>query len=191
MCDLRLAHAEDPASPETFQQKVFRTHTLLLKQCLNVSTLHASLLQNDLITSEQSELLIQEVPGNTNSRKISLLLEWLPKSCNNFLEVLIECLREASTHLGHMELAETLEKGLNSEQWESVSLDDPHYEGVDSATLTISRAEKKDEGFYRCLVTNSDGSVLSQSASISLITDSKLMLFMTQCIICTNTRTEL
>lgn len=149
-----------------------------LKQLLNVSALHPFLYQRDLVTSEQSEELAQEVPGNTNARKVDRLLDWLPKSCSNFLEVLIECLREADSHRGHIELAEKLEEGLSSKQWGDMALDDPHYEGVDGATLTVSRAEKMHEGSYRCRVTNSDGYVLSQSTNVSLTPDSKLPLCM-------------
>jgi len=169
-----LDRADDPLSSETIQQKIFRTHAPLLKQFLNVSTLHPFLFKHGLITPEQSEELAQEVPGSTNAWKVGRLLEWLPKSCSSFLEVLITCLREADSHRGHAELAETLEEELSLEQWEDVPLDDSHYEGVDSATLTISRAEKKDEGSYRCRVANHNGCVLSQPANISLTPDSKL-----------------
>ena len=174
LCGLCRDHADDPLSSETIQQRVFRTRAPLLKQFLNVSTLYPFLFKHGLITPEQSEELAQEVPGSTNAWKVGRLLEWLPKSCSNFLEVLITCLGEADSHRGHTELAEKLEEGLSLEQWGDVSLDDSRYEGVDSATLKISRAEKKDEGSYCCRVTNHDGCVLSQPVNVSLTLDSKL-----------------
>lgn len=44
-----------------------------------------------------------------------------------------------------------------------------HFSGVTTATLTVSNAEPGDAGSYRCVVSNTDGSVNSASATLTVI----------------------
>ena len=141
-----------------------------LKKYLTPSAIQHLLHQRGSLTQEQMEQLAQEVAGNTESRKTDLLLLWLPKTSSNFLLELIECLREGESSLGHRELVEVLERGLDLEQWESLSpLPSPRYSceshGQES-TLTILSPEMSDGGSYRCLVSNGGGLTQSQPIHI-------------------------
>ena len=108
---------------------------------------------------------MHDVVGNTNAKKVLRLLQWLPRSCTNFLEKLIRCLRETD-HLGHLELAASLENDL----WVPLSSIHCHYTGADTPTLMLCGVKETHEGEYRCRVTSSDGgSILSQAAHVSLV----------------------
>ena len=158
-----LFFTDDPASQESAQQQVFREHTGEFKQLVEASNLYQPLFQDRLIISEQMCDLILEVPGNTNPRKVDNLLTWLPKS-SNFLKKLILCLRKTD-HSGHQELADSYEKAL----WPPLSPQNLLYDGVNNSTLQLCSVQKHHEGVYRCRVSNSAGSVLSEPASVSLI----------------------
>ena len=111
------------------------------------------------------EELTLAVPGNTNARKVEQLQLWLPKSSARFLDRLIPCLREGE-ELGHMELADSLERAL----WSPLSAQHLHYDGVNNSTLILCSVRKTHEGVYRCRVTNSSGgTVLSEDAHIELV----------------------
>lgn len=55
-------------------------------------------------------------------------------------------------------------------QRNGVNLNDGgHFSGVTTATLTVSNAEPEDAGAYRCVVFNSDGSVNSAPATLTVV----------------------
>ena len=112
------------------------------------------------------EELVQEVPGNTNSRKIKRLLLWLPSSSGHFLDKLIQCLREGG-ELGHWEVAGSLERAL----WTPMSSHNVHYAGVNNSTLVLCGVGETHRGLYCCRVTSScsDRSVLSEPAHVELV----------------------
>ena len=160
-----VCFVDDVMSPETAQQRVFREHVGRFKQCVDAANLNPHLLTNHLITSEQAEELMHEVVGNTNARKVKRLLQWLPKSSANFVDKLIDCLRETD-HSGHLELADDLERDL----WVPLSTHHCRYDGVNNSTLILCTVMKAHKGVYRCRVTSNDGSsILSEAAHVSLI----------------------
>ena len=111
------------------------------------------------------EELVQEVPGNINTRKIKRLLLWLPTSSGQFVDRLIQCLREGE-ELGHWELADGLEKAL----WAPLSSQNVHYDGVNNSTLVLCSVRGEHEGLYCCRVTSSSGrSVLSDATRVELV----------------------
>ena len=132
---------------------------------MNAANLCPYIFNAHLITAEQMEELMQDVLGNTNAKKVQRLLQWLPKSCSNFLETLIVCLRETD-HMGHLELAASLENDL----WVPLSALHCRYSGVNTPTLMLCNVKEEHEGVYSCRVTSSDGgSILSQAAHVSLV----------------------
>jgi hypothetical protein len=156
---------DDPSLSETTQQHIFQEHASEFKKCVNAANLCSFLFNAHLITAEQMEELMHDVVGNTNAKKVQRLLQWLPRSCTNFLEKLIRCLRETD-HLGHLELAASLENDL----WVPLSSIHCHYTGADTPTLMLCDVKETHEGEYRCRVTSSDGgSILSQPAHVSLV----------------------
>ena len=162
---------EDPASPNSPQRKVFKRHCSDFVQYLNVPAIHPSFIQRGLLTEGQSQELSQPVPGNTDTRKVGLLLEWLPRSGSDFLEKLIECLEETGELRSHSELAQTLREELDIEQWQELSPVGGRWEGADSADLVISQVEEEDEGWYRCRVTDQEDSVISKPSRVVLVDD--------------------
>ena len=155
------------------QRRVFKNHCSDFVQYLDVPALHPSLIERGMLTNGQSQELSQSVPGNTNVRKVGLLLEWLPRSCGDFLEKLIESLEESGELRGHSELARTLREELDIEQWQELSPVGGRLEGVDSAELVISQVEEEDEGLYRCRVTDQEGSAISKPSRVLLGDDSE------------------
>ena len=105
--------------PETPQQRIFRKHHPDLRHYLNTSSILPYLSKHSLVTADQLEELT--LPVLTNSRKVDLLLNWLPRSTVDFLEKFILCLREADDHLAHTELAGKLEQAMESERLRSDS----------------------------------------------------------------------
>ena len=105
--------------PETPQQRVFRKHHPDLRHYLNTSSILPYLSKHSLVTADQFEELT--LPVLTNSRKVDLLLNWLPRSTVDFLEKFVLCLREADDHLAHAELAGKLEQAMESERQRSDS----------------------------------------------------------------------
>ena len=55
-----------------------------------------------------------------------------------------------------------------SNGWQSIPLDVERFQGADTATLTITRVLKSDEGEYRCTVSNCAGSETSNSAALTI-----------------------
>ena len=157
-----LSPSGGTSSPDT---EIFHRYSRDFEQVVNVDTLCPALFRARLITSEQMEELVQEVPGNINSRKIKRLLLWLPTSSGQFLDMLIVCLREGE-ELGHWELADSLEKAL----WTPLSSQNLYYDGVNNSTLVLCSVREEHEGFYCCRVTSSSGrSVLSDATRVELI----------------------
>lgn len=132
-----------------------------------MTTLYPSLYQSHLINKMQMEEMAQEVPGGTNSWKIQRLQLCLPQSSKHFLDVLIPCLRHGGD-LGHMELADSLEKDL----WSPLSAENLFYEGVnDSKLMLCGGVRGSHEGVYRCRVTcqSSGGSAMSEATHVELV----------------------
>lgn len=155
----------DPSFPESTDKRIFHEHSTKFQQMVNVDHLCPALFNAKLITTEQMQELIQDVPGNTNARKIRQLQLWLPTSSAHFLNQLIQCLRQGQ-HLGHLELADSLEKAL----WVPLSSQNIHYDGVANSTLILCSAKGAHEGQYRCRVTSSCGqSVFSDVTHVQLI----------------------
>ena len=156
---------DDPSSPESIDKHIFDKHLTDFQQMVNVDTLCPPLFSAKLITPEQVQELVLEVPGNTNARKIRQLQLWLPVASVRFLDQLIQCLRQGQ-HLGHLELADSLEGAL----WTPLSSQNIHYDGVTNSTLILCSVKGAHEGQYRCRVTSSCGqSVLSEVAHVQLI----------------------
>jgi hypothetical protein len=156
----------DTSSPETTSDtEIFHRYSRDFEQTVNVGTLCPALFRVRLITREQMEELVQEVPGNINTRKIKRLLLWLPTSSGQFVDRLIQCLREGE-ELGHWELADSLEKAL----WAPLSSQNVHYDGVNNSTLVLCSVRGEHEGLYCCRVTSSsDRSVLSGATRVELV----------------------
>ena len=106
-------------TPETPHQRIFREHHPDLRHYLNTSSILPYLSKYSLVTAEQLEELT--LPVLTNTRKVDLVLNWLPRSTVDFLEKFIVCLKEASDHLAHGELAGKLEEAMNMERNRSCS----------------------------------------------------------------------
>ncbi|CAI8041244.1 Ankyrin-1 [Geodia barretti] len=101
--------SESPG-PETPHQRIFRQHHPDLRQYLNTSSILPYLSRHSLVTSDQLEELT--LPVLTNTRKVDLLLSWLPRSTVDFLEKFVICLNEANDHLAHAELAGKLQTAM-------------------------------------------------------------------------------
>jgi hypothetical protein len=156
--------AKDDAS-ETADQRIFREKSPDFKERVNAGSLYRPLYNGHLLTTHQVEEITQDVVGNTNTRKVERLLQWLPKSSARFLDPLISCLR-VTQDLGHLELADTLEAAL----WTPLSTQHCHYDGATNSTLFLCSVSETDEGVYRCRVTNSaGGSTFSEPAHVQLV----------------------
>ena len=53
-------------------------------------------------------------------------------------------------------------------QWRPLSSDMGRIHGVETATLTIDKVQKSDEGKYRCIASNNNGSEISQPTILRL-----------------------
>ena len=101
------------ADPETPQERIFRQLHPDLRRYVNASSILPYLSRHSLINSTQLEELT--LPVLTNTKKVDLLLNWLPKSTADFLDKFVQCLKEASDHLAHAELAAKLEAEMETE----------------------------------------------------------------------------
>ena len=73
---------------------------------------------------------------------------------------------------GHGELAGLLRGRMKENGWEACGRDDHHqFEGVATPRLALPCANRSAEGVYRCRVWNGDGSVTSDEAVVSFLSD--------------------
>ena len=54
------------------------------------------------------------------------------------------------------------------DQWGPLPGDGDRIQGVETATLTIDKVQESDEGKYRCIVSNRNGSVTSEPTTLRL-----------------------
>ena len=105
------------------------------------------------------------------------------------------CLREASDHLAHGELADRLKGAIDRERagpcaaaggavvlssspkerecWDVMEEEEGKAEGVASPTLKILQVQKCDQGLYRCRVTYKGCFVVSEPARLTVLEDGK------------------
>ena len=63
-------------------------------------------------------------------------------------------------------------EGRSEEEWQPCDA-----EWSDGGTLTIPKVQKSNEGSYRCIITNCDGSQTSKAASLSVGKNSKFNIY--------------
>ena len=89
------------------QEKILAHCHPRIRNSLDIQAILPHLNQQDLLTSDERDILLQN-SHSTRCNKIDHLLQWLPRKGEDALERFIQCLRSSSEGTGHRELATLL-----------------------------------------------------------------------------------
>jgi FYVE/RhoGEF/PH domain-containing protein 5/6 len=144
----------------------------------------AYLRQTGLITADQLEKLM--LPVNTNLDRVNLLMVWLPKAGEGYLDKFIVCLRSSSEDCPvHAEIADEIETALGRQPMENKDGAKQLTESPSVGWADLTDGDKlsccrepclrmlsvcgDNAGLYRCQVSNRAGMVVSDPIEVVLV----------------------
>lgn len=98
----------------TSRAEVLRRCHPELERLLNFEAAHPFMNRHGLLTPQQENELT--LPHCTHSKRVTTLLQWLPRCEGDFLDKFLTCLRESAIEVpcpAHRELADILQQALD------------------------------------------------------------------------------